>query len=103
MYEKRDARYPLAIEQGTATVPADGKFHVVVNNKIVLSTKVLDYAILTFKEKREELRISEGDPDPTVLLARERANREVRAMRGEAVGGRERRNRGGGRGGRGGV
>ena len=103
MYEKRHPRYPLSIEQGTATVPDDGQYHVVVNGQIVLSTRVFDLAKITFDEQREELRIAAGDPDPREIIRRESGARDVNALRSEGTTVQSKKNRRGGPGGRGGV
>lgn len=103
MYKKVDKRYPVAIQSGTADVPNDGKYHVVDNGDIVLSTAVLEYAELRYAELRESHRVAAGHPDPAEILARERAHKEMRALRAEGVNSQERRNRGKGPGGRSGV
>jgi hypothetical protein len=100
---KKHPKYPISLEEGTDSVPDDGKFHVIVNGKIVLSTSVFDYAKIIYDEKREEFRIERGDPDPKKIIQAEEAKRNMRAMRGDAVAGRTRRNQGSGPGGRGGV
>jgi hypothetical protein len=101
MYEKRHPRYSLSIEQGTLNVPDDDQYHVVVNGEILLSTRVLDYAQITYEEQREELRVAAGDPDPREIIRRETAARELKALRSESVA--KTKNHGGGPGGRGGV
>lgn len=104
MFLKADKRYPISVEQDTPDVPNDGRFHVRNEGAIVLSTAVLDYAMLTFDELREEHRILRGDPDPRQTLAKESANRDVTRMRGEAIGKTQaRKARAGGPGGSGGV
>jgi hypothetical protein len=102
VYEKRDRRYPLSIEMGTPAVPADGKYHVVDRGEVVLSTAVLDYALIEFDERRERHRIAAGHPDPLQLRQQERARQTLTAMRREAVTQRGKRGKGG-KGGRGGV
>ena len=101
MYEKRHHKYPLSIELGTPAVPDDDQYHVIVDGKIILSTRVFDLARIIYEEKREELRIAAGDPDPREIIRRETAGREVRAIRSESIA--RTKNRGGGKGGRGGV
>ena len=103
MYLKKHRKYPISIEEGTDSVPDDGQFHVIVDGEIVLSTTVLDYARIIYDEKREEIRVSRGDPDPKEIIRAEEAKRNMRAMRGEGVADRTRRNQGSGPGGRGGV
>jgi hypothetical protein len=104
VYEKRHPRYPLSIEQGTATVPDDGQYHVVVNGQIVLSTRVFDLAKITFDEQKEELRIARGDPDPREILRKESASRDVGSLRAHSAALQAKKtSRRGGKGGRGGV
>jgi len=91
------------LEQGTQAVPDDGNFHVIVDGEIILSTPVFEYAKIVYEEKREEIRVNQGDPDPLEVIRAEEAGRNMGAMRREAVTDRARRNRGGGPGGRGGV
>ena len=101
MYEKRHHKYSLSIEMGTSAVPDDGQYHVISNGEIIVSTRVFDLAKITYEEKREELRMAVGDPDPREIIRRETAGREVRAIRSESVA--RTKNHGGGPGGRGGV
>jgi hypothetical protein len=101
MYEKRHHKYPLSIELGTAAVPEDGQYHVVVNERIILSTRVFELAKIIYEEQREELRLAAGDPDPREIIRRETAAREVQDIRSESVA--RTKNHGGGPGGRGGV
>lgn len=104
MYEKRHHKYHLSIEQGTLGVPDDDQYHVLVNGKVILSTRVLDYAKITYEEQREELRIAAGDPDPREMLRRESAMRDVRNLQAESSSQQSKKNsRRGGPGGRGGV
>jgi hypothetical protein len=103
MYEKRHPRYPLSIELGTAAVPDDGQYHVVVSNEIVLSTRVFELAKITFDEQKEELRIAAGDPDPHEILRRESGIRDAITLRSESSALQSKKSRRGGPGGRGGV
>lgn len=104
MYSKIDKRYPLSVEQDTPSVPDDGRYHVLNEGQIVLSTAVLDYALLTFDELREVHRVARGDADPKQILANESAHRDVTRMRGEAIGKTQaRKAKAGGPGGSGGV
>jgi hypothetical protein len=104
MYEKHHHKYSLSIEQGTTAVPDDGQYHVLVNGKIVLSTRVFDLAKIIFEEQREELRIAAGDPDPREILRRESASRDVTALHAESSAHQAKKSqRKGGPGGSGGV
>jgi hypothetical protein len=76
---------------------------VVDDGHVVLSTAVFDYALLEFTERRERHRVAAGHPDPSELLRREQSARAIGEMRRESVSKREKRNRGGGPGGSGGV
>src|ERR1022692_3645877 len=102
MYEKRHPKYSLSIEQGTTAVPDDDQYHVLVNGRLVLSTRVFDYAKITYEEQKEELRIAAGDPDPREILRRESAGRDLRGLKADGIAQRARKDRGG-PGGRGGV
>jgi hypothetical protein len=104
MYEKRHYKYSLSIEQGTDAVPDDDQYHVVVNGEIVLSTRVFELAKIIFEERREELRIAAGDPDPREVLRRESAIRDAKTLQSESSAQQSRKSsRRGGPGGRGGV
>jgi hypothetical protein len=81
MYEKRHSKYDLSVEQGTPAVPDDDQYHVLVNGKVILSTKVLDYTMITYEEQTGKLRIAAGDPDPHEIIRRESASRDLRALR----------------------
>jgi hypothetical protein len=85
MYEKRHHRYSLSIELGTPAVPDDGQYHVIVNGKTVLSTRVFELAKIVYEEQREELRVAAGDPDPREIIRNEVAGREVQAIRSESI------------------
>jgi len=102
MYEKRHPKYALSIEQGTPAVPDDDQYHVIVNGKSVLSTRVLDFAKIIYDEQKEELRIAAGDPDPREIIRRESAGRDLRGLKADGIAQRARKDRGG-PGGRGGV
>ncbi|WP_133119200.1 hypothetical protein [Mycolicibacterium agri] len=55
-WERADARYGVSIQRGTSAVPDDGRYHVVVDGEIVLSTKVEAAAIAEFEDIREQRR-----------------------------------------------
>jgi hypothetical protein len=102
MYEKRHPKYALSLEKGTPTVPNDDRYHVLVNDEIILSTKVFEYAKITYEEEKEKLRIAAGHPDPREIIRQEAASRDLRALRAESIANRVKKDRGG-PGGRGGV
>ena len=66
-----DERNGLSIEKGTENVPDDGRFHVLVDGEIVLSTGVEAAAIAEFEDYKGQ-RNAERD-------------KTRRAMRGEAA------------------
>lgn len=47
--------FNIVIEKGTPNVPKDGRYHVVLKNKIVYSTKVLKLAQLKFDMLLKEM------------------------------------------------
>jgi hypothetical protein len=74
-WQKADSKYGVSIEKGTSGVPDDGKYHVVVDGEIVLSTRVEAAAIAEFEEVREQRRASQRK-----LLREERGNAAFRLM-----------------------
>ena len=55
-WEKADAKYGVSIQRGTSAVPDDGRYHVVVDGVIVLSTRVEALALVEYDEIREQRR-----------------------------------------------
>jgi hypothetical protein len=55
-WEKVDDKHGVSIQRGTSAVPDDGRYHVVLDGEIVLSTNVEAYAIAEFDEIREQRR-----------------------------------------------
>jgi hypothetical protein len=54
-WQLSDERHRLSIEKGTENVPDDGRFHVLVDGEIVLSTRVEAAAIAEFEDQRNRL------------------------------------------------
>jgi len=102
-FRKDDRRYPVSIQRATPDVPDDGKYHVLDDGVIVLSTGVLDLAQITFDERRERHRIAAGHPDPGELLRQESGLRAAQSLRGDSIRHQSRRSSRGGPGGRVGV
>jgi hypothetical protein len=75
-WEKADAKYGVSIQRGTSLVPNDGRYHVVVDGQIVLSTNVEAAAIAEFDEVREQRRAPLRK-----RLREERAEAAYRSMR----------------------
>ncbi len=49
-----DERNCLSVERDTTNVPADGRFHVLVDGEIVLSTRVEAAALAEFEDVRDQ-------------------------------------------------
>jgi hypothetical protein len=110
MYRQQVPELGLSIEMGTDAVPDDGRYYVLLNGEIIYSSLNERQASRAYTDKKNQLfeQIG-GKPEPKRLtpeqrLEKERANRDIQAMRMESF---DRRASGarkkGGRGGRGGV
>lgn len=75
-WERVDAKYGVSVQRGTADVPDDGRYHVVVDGEIVLSTRVEAAAIAEFDDLREQRRAPARE-----LLRKEVGDAAFRAMR----------------------
>lgn len=96
---KQNRSLGISIERGTARVPDDNRYHVIVDNEIVYSTKVLAAAEVYYEEQREA-----RSEQARARLAAERAHYDMQAVRSDAFARRAANARKkGGRGGRGGV
>jgi hypothetical protein len=73
---KADAKCGVSIERGTPEVPDDGRYHVVVDGEIVLSTNVEAAALAEFEDIREQRRAPQR-----ARLREEQAEAAYRAMR----------------------
>lgn len=62
MIEKKRPKYPIRLKRGASGVPDDGRFHIVVETRITVSTKVESYAHLASEEAIEEYRQAHGHP-----------------------------------------
>lgn len=69
-------KYGISVEKGTERVPDDGKYHVLVDGEIVLSTSVEALALAEMEEVKAA-RQAEGRE----LLRREIASMDVHAFR----------------------
>lgn len=74
--ERNDVKYGVALRRGTEDVPSDGRYHVLVDGEIVLSTSVEAAASVTYDELREE-RMASG----RAVLKAERARWDAQAFR----------------------
>ena len=70
-FQLRDERLNLSVEKGTDSVPHDGRFHVLADGKIVLSTGVEAAALAEFEDLKEQ-RNAERDS-------------KLKALRGETA------------------
>lgn len=78
-WTKSDPKHGVAIHRGTDEVPADGRYHVIVDGKIVLSTRVEAAALIEYEERREERK-----PGGREQLQREREAADLRSHRSES-------------------
>jgi hypothetical protein len=81
-------RIGLSIERGTESVPNDERFHVLLGGQVVYSAASKAKALAEYKRRRDTL-LSEAEVepqtrDPREALRRERAERELRAMRSDS-------------------
>lgn len=89
----------LSLERGTPGVPADDRYHVVVDGAVVHSTRVLTSAEIVFDELAEARSAGARQ-----RRAREQAHYTMQAVRSDSFARRTAQTRkSGGRGGRGGV
>jgi hypothetical protein len=67
----------LSVEQGTSSVPDDGRFHVVVDGRVVFSSKMRSAALTRYRrlsrrspcgEARSGVKIGLGRPPTSSLL-----------------------------------
>lgn len=75
-YVRAELKYGLSVEKGTDRVPDDGRYHVLVDGEIVLSTPVEALALVEMEEAKTA-RQARGRE----LLQREMAAFDVRAFR----------------------
>lgn len=97
-----------SIEQGTSSVPNDGRFHVVVDGNVVFSSRAKSTALTRYRSLRDDLLrkagIEQRRPDPEETKRREREFYDLQAVMSEST--RQRTisaKRKGGKGGSGGV
>ncbi len=53
-WQLADERHRLSVEKGTENVPDDGRFHVLADGEIVLSTRVEAAAMAEFEDLRDQ-------------------------------------------------
>jgi hypothetical protein len=75
-YVRAAMKYGLSVEKGTDRVPDDGRYHLLVDGKIVLSTPVEALALAELEEAKAA-RQAEGRE----LLKREMAASDIIAFR----------------------
>ena len=76
---RSNARLGISIERGTAAVPSDGRFHVVVDGVVVFSTRVEAAAVAEYDEIHAARK-----QGVTEQLRRERAAADIHAHRASA-------------------
>lgn len=75
-YVRAALKYGLSVEKGTDGVPDDGRYHVLVDGEIVLSTPVEALALAEMEEAKAARQAAGRE-----LLQREKAAFDVRAFR----------------------
>jgi hypothetical protein len=108
MFKQQVPRVRLSIEQGTRSVPDDGRFHILIDSEIVFSSKTRSVALARYRQLRDDLLreagIEQQRPDPEETKRREREFYEFRAVMTESMRQRTlKAKRKGGKGGSGGV
>jgi hypothetical protein len=108
MFRQEVRTIGLSIEQGTSSVPNDGRFHVVLDCNVVFSSKAKSAALTHYRRLRDDLLrnagIEQRTPDPEETKRREREFYDLQAVVSESM--RQRTvnaKRKGGKGGSGGV
>lgn len=90
MYREGIPAIGVSLEQGTEDVPDDGKYYIVIDGAIVASFSSEKRAQTEYRSRRDALVAELGySPDfqplpPEEVLRRERVDRELSAMQGEA-------------------
>ena len=75
-WERTSSKYGVCIQRGTATVPDDDRFHVLVDGVEVLSTEVEAAAVAEFEDVIEQRRARRNE-----LLREQRGDADFFAMR----------------------
>jgi hypothetical protein len=108
MFKQEVPTLQLSVEHGTATVPADGQYHVLLSGDIVFSSKSKKKAFAVYEERKAILFDLHGRPVPPKFdrkqwLLEERTSYDLQAMRSDWLRTHGARVKRGGKGGRGGV
>jgi hypothetical protein len=74
-YVRAELKYGLSVEKGTERVPRDGRYHLLVDGEIVLSTPVEALALAELEEAKAARQAPGRE-----LLKREMAATDVRAF-----------------------
>ncbi len=108
MFKQEVLTVGLSIEQGTDSVPDDGRFHVVLGGQVVFSSRRKSAALAHYRSLRDDLLrnagIAQTAPDPEETRRRERQFYDFQAVMSESMRQRTMKaRRKGGKGGSGGV
>ena len=108
MFKQQVPTIGLSIEQGTNSVPDDGRFHVAIEGDIIFSSKSKSAALVHYRRLRDDLLRKAGikprAPDPEETKRREREFYDFEAVMSESMRQRTlKAKRKGGKGGSGGV
>lgn len=104
MYRESWPEKNLSLEEGTDSVPSDGRFHILLNGEVLGTYANMKKAQSAYGEKKRELGWTPGEPkriDPQKLLREEAADRYLWEASADLKGRESKKS--GGRGGRGGV
>jgi hypothetical protein len=84
MFRQEVRTIGLSIEQGTSSVPDDGRFYVVVDGIVVFSSKTESAALTRYRSLRDDLLqhagIEQRPADPEETKRRERQFYELQAI-----------------------
>jgi hypothetical protein len=89
MFKQEVQAISLSLEQGTSSVPDDGRFHVVVDGDVVFSSRARSAALNRYRSIREELLLKAGlekrQSDPEETRRREREFYDVQVVMFESM------------------
>jgi hypothetical protein len=108
MFRQEISKVGLSVEQGTASVPDNRRFYVLLEGEVIFDSPSKSAALARYRELRESLLREAGirpaAPDPEATKRREREFYEMQAVRADSYKRREKKaQEKGGKGGRGGV
>jgi hypothetical protein len=89
MFRQEVRTIGLSIEQGTSSVPNDGRFHVVLDGNVVFSSRARSIALTRYRSLRDDLLrkagIEQRPPDPEETKRREREFYDLQGVMTESM------------------